>query len=61
MIRSERFVSFGPCQCDPDTEEWELIRSGVAAPDEVLAQYRCDTCGTRIELTTDGIAEGHSE
>jgi hypothetical protein len=49
MKRSGKHVEFGPCQCNRETEEWELIRSGVAAPTDVLAQYRCETCGTEVE------------
>lgn len=45
---SEQQVSedakFGPCPCDPDEEDWELIESG-SREKGYAARYECKNCG----------------
>lgn len=50
---SDDHVKFGPCQCDPDVEEYEMRRSDEDCPTDVKAQYICTTCGTKVELVVD--------
>ncbi len=54
---SEQHVKFGPCECDPEMEDYSLRRSDEECPEDVVAQYQCEVCRTKVELYVDPKAD----